>query len=71
MKYRTEETPLDETEHQAFVAEKMAGYRAGGLSGNYAPQTPDFAYDDICAAVKLVRERAAEFNVQPDKIGIV
>lgn len=71
LKYRTEETPLDEAEHQAFVAEKMAGYRAGGLSGNYAPQTPDFAYDDICAAIKLVRERAAEFNVQPDKIGIV
>ena len=61
----------DEAEHQAFVAEKMAGYRAGGLSGNYAPQTPDFAFEDICAAVKLVRERAAEFNVQPDKIGIV
>ena len=71
LKYRTEETPRDEAEHQAFVAEKMAGYRAGGLSGNYAPQTPDFAFEDICAAVKLVRERAAEFNVQPDKIGIV
>lgn len=71
LKYRTEETPRDKAEHQAFVAEKMAGYRAGGLSGNYAPQTPDFAFEDICAAVKLVRERAAEFNVQPDKIGIV
>ena len=71
LKYRTEETPRDEAEHRAFVAEKMAGYRMGGLSGNYAPPTPDFAYEDICAAVKLVRDRAAEFNVQSDKIGIV
>lgn len=71
LKYRTEETPRDEAEHQAFVAEKMAGYRAGGLSGNYAPQTPDFAFEDICAAVKLVRERASEFNVRPDKVGVV
>ena len=71
LKYRVEITPRDEADYQAYVAEKMAGYRAGGLSGNYAPATPDYAYEDINAAVKLVRARAKEFNIKPDKIGIV
>lgn len=71
LKYRVEVTPREEADYQAYVAEKMAGYRAGGLSGNYAPATPDYAFEDINAAVKLIRERAKEFNVKPDKIGIV
>ena len=71
LKYRVEITPRSEEDYQAYVAEKMAGYRAGGLSGNYAPATPDYAFEDINAAVKLVRSRAKEFHVKPDKIGIV
>ncbi|MBQ7155043.1 MAG: alpha/beta hydrolase fold domain-containing protein [Synergistaceae bacterium] len=71
LKYRVEITPREEADYQAYVAEKMAGYRAGGLSGNYAPATPDYAYEDMNAAVKLVRERASEFHVKPDRIGIV
>ena len=71
LKYRVEITPREEADYQAYVAEKMAGYRAGGLSGNYAPATPDYAYEDMNAAVKLIRERAGEFHVKPDKIGIV
>ncbi len=71
LKYRVEITPRDEAEYQAYVAQKMAGYRAGGLSGNYAPATPDYAFEDVNAAVKLIRDRAEEFNVKPDKIGIV
>lgn len=71
LKYRVEETPRSEEEYQAYVAEKMAGYRAGGLSGNYAPATPDYAFEDVNAAVRLVRSRAGEFHIQPDKIGIV
>ena len=71
LKYRVEETPRAEEDYQAYVAEKMAGYRAGGLSGNYAPATPDYAFEDINAAVRLVRSRAKEFHVQPNKIGIV
>ena len=69
LKYRVEETPRDEAGYQAYVAEKMAGYRAGGLSGNYAPATPDYAYEDINAAVRLVRSRAEEFSIRPDKVG--
>ena len=65
LKYRVEETPRDEADYQAYVAEKM------GRSGNYAPATPDYAYEDINAAVKLVRERAGEFHIKPDRIGIV
>ncbi len=71
LKYRVEETPRDEEEHQAYVAKKMAGYLAGGASGVYAPATPDYAYEDICAAVKLLRSRAAEFGIDPKRIGIV
>lgn len=71
LKYRVEETPRAEEDYQAYVAEKMAGYRAGGLSGNYAPATPDYAFEDINAAVRLIRNRAKDFNVEPNKIGIV
>ena len=71
LKYRVEITPREEADYQAYVAEKMAGYRAGGLSGNYAPATPDYAYEDMNAAVKLIRQRAGEFHAKPDKIGIV
>ncbi len=71
LKYRVEITPREEADYQAYVTEKMAGYRAGGLSGNYAPATPDYAFEDINAAVKLLRTRAKEFNIKPDKIGIV
>ena len=71
LKYRVEETPREEADYQAYVSQKMAGYRAGGLSGNYAPATPDYAFDDMNAAVRLVRSRASEFHVKPDKIGIV
>lgn len=71
LKYRVEITPRDEADYQAYVAEKMAGYRAGGLSGKYAPATPDYAFEDVCAAVKLIRSRADEFHVKPNKIGIV
>lgn len=71
LKYRVEETPRAEEDYQAYVAEKMAGYRAGGRSGNYAPATPDYAFEDVNAAVKLIRNRAEEFHIKPDKIGIV
>ncbi|MBQ6971055.1 MAG: hypothetical protein IJP86_01725 [Synergistaceae bacterium] len=57
----TSKPPRDEAGYQAYFADKMAGYRAGGLSGNYAPATPDFAYEDVNAAVGLVRE-------MPDKL---
>lgn len=71
LKYRVEETPRGEEDYQAYIAEKMAGYRAGGLSWNYAPATPDYAFEDVNAAVKLIRERAQEFHIKPGKIGIV
>ena len=71
LKYRVEITPREESDYQAYVAEKMAGYIAGGLSRNYAPATPDYAFEDINKSVKLLRERAKEFNIKPNKIGIV
>ena len=71
LKYRVEITPRDEAGYQAYVAKMMEGYRAGGRSGNYAPATPDYAYEDMNAAVRLVRSRADEFRVRPDRIGIV
>ena len=71
LKYRVEATPREEAEYQAYIQKKMEGYIAGGKSGNYAPATPDYAIEDANAAVRLVRERAAEFGIRPDRIGIV
>ena len=71
LKYRVEETPREEADYQAYVQKKMAGYIAGGKSGNYAPATPDYAIEDANAAVKLIRGRANEFGVKKDRIGIV
>lgn len=69
--YRVEDTPREEQAYLDYVAAKMEGYRAGGKSGNYAPATPDYAYQDANTAVKLLRNRAKEFNIDPNKIGIV
>lgn len=71
LKYRVEDTPREEADYQKYTQEKMAGYIAGGMSGNYAPATPDYAIEDMNAAVKYLREHAKEFNIQSDKIGIV
>ena len=71
LKYRVEKTPRDEEGYQSYFAKKMKDYRAGGASGAYAPATPDEAYEDVCAAVKLLRERSAEFSIDPKRIGIV
>lgn len=71
LKYRVEITPREEADYQAYVAKMMGGYRAGGRSGNYAPATPDYAFEDVNAAVKLLRERAEEFHIRPDRIGII
>ena len=71
LKYRLEDTPRSEEGYQSYFAQKMDGYRKGGLSGHYAPATPDYAFEDVNAAVKYVREHAKEFNIAPDKIGVV
>ncbi len=71
LQYRVEQTPRDEADHQKYIQEKMAGYIAGGMSGSYAPATPDYAIEDANAAVKYLREHANQFNIKPDKIGIV
>ena len=69
LKYRLEDTPRTEEGYQEYFAQKMAGYRAGGLSGNYA--TPDYAFEDVNTAVKYLREHAKDYNISPDKIGVV
>lgn len=38
LKYRVEETPRSEEDYQVYVAEKMAGYRAGGKERKLRPR---------------------------------
>ena len=71
LKYRLEDTPRDEADYQAFFGKRMMGYFAGGSSGVYAPATPDYAYEDACNAVAYVRSHAKEYNVSPEKIGLI
>ena len=71
LKYRLEETPRSEEGYQKYFADRMAGYFAGGRSGVYAPATPDYAYEDANAAVRYLRERAKDYGIDPNKIGII
>ncbi len=71
LKYRVEETPRGEQDYRDFFASKMQGYRAGGASGNYAPETPDYALEDLNAAIALLCSHASDFGIDEHKIGVV
>jgi acetyl esterase/lipase len=72
LKYRVGRTPADEEEFRKFVAGLLAGLRHVG------PQGPELdaalrsaAAADGRQAVALVRRRAAEWGVAPDRIGLL
>lgn len=72
LKYRLRQTPADLQEFQRAMAEMFSG------AARRPPPEPDQAIAglapqiaDAVAAFKLVRERAAEWNVDPDRIGMI
>jgi acetyl esterase/lipase len=64
LKYRTQETPPDPREASLVMAARMKAATTGRPL-----ETPAEALDDAKAAVRLVRARAAEWRVDPARVG--
>jgi dienelactone hydrolase len=83
LKYRVRGTPPDPAEYAETVAKRFAGIPAvipgakapralaDGLPDESIPRAREIAADDGRRAVEIVRERAAEWGVKPDRIGMV
>lgn len=71
LKYRLEETPRPPAEYAVFMQKLMQGFLAEVNSGYFQPQTPVVAQEDAAAAIKLIRSRASEWGVNPERVGIV
>jgi acetyl esterase/lipase len=70
LKYRLEPTPADHAEYERVMSEGMA--RAMQRDANSPPLvTPKNAAMDGLTALKLVRARASEWGVHPDRIGMI
>jgi dienelactone hydrolase len=83
LKYRVRGTPPDPAEYAETVAKRFAGIPAvipgakapralaDGLTDESIPRAREIAADDGRRAVEIVRERAAEWGVKPNQIGMV
>lgn len=83
LKYRLLGTPLDPAEFAGGMAARRAGMPAvipgvkapralaDGLPDESIPRAREIAADDGRRAVEIVRERAAEWGIQRDRIGMV
>jgi acetyl esterase/lipase len=70
LKYRVIPTPADEAEFDRFGRERIgAAFRSG--PGASAPPAFQPAIDDGIAALKLIRSRAAEWKIDPDRLGMI
>lgn len=69
LKYRLNPTPQDD---KAFTADlmKMLGAAAGG-QGNRPELANPGSDQDALAALRLIRERASEWHVNPHRVGII
>jgi len=68
LKYRTQETPPDPEGYQAMIAQRM---KAAAQAPTARIQPPPEALADAQAAVRLVRGRAAEWGVDPTRVGFL
>jgi acetyl esterase/lipase len=72
LKYRIRPTPESDQEMQADMAKMMGPRPAGGPPADRPPPSaPAFAMDDAQTALKLVRSRAAEWAVDPKRVGMI
>ena len=67
LKYRVIPTPRDAATYMQSVMQSMAGRSPEEI---FRDPTPE-ALEDALAAIKLVRERSAEWHVAPGKVGFV
>jgi acetyl esterase/lipase len=74
LKYRlnkTPEDPKDFQEYQDNMDARMNAPRTGTDSPGRPVQTRNYGGEDGIRAVEYVRENAKEFNISPDKVGII
>jgi acetyl esterase/lipase len=76
LKYRLRPTPDDDKAMQEDMNKVMGPRPSGGPAGappadRPPPSAPPLALDDAQTALKLVRARAAEWNVDPKRIGMI
>ena len=69
LKYRLRPTPESEQEMQADMNRMMGGRRPPG--DRPPPSAPPLALDDAQQALRIVRSRAAEWSVDPKRIGMI
>jgi len=69
LKYRIRATPESDQEMQAEMSKMMGGSRPPG--DRPRPATPPLALDDAQQALRMVRSRAAEWSVDPKRVGMI
>lgn len=70
LKYRVEPTPVDEREASKVGMARLGAAARDDLNGAPPPSFPA-AIEDGAAAVKLVRENAAKWGVDPHRVGML
>lgn len=70
LKYRLDPTPADEKAFQAAADARMAVAAKAGAN-RAPPPTQPLAIKDGLAALALVRARASEWHVDPNRVGII
>lgn len=70
LKYRLDATPEDEKEFQAAADARLAGAAKAGAD-KVPPIHQPLATQDGLAALALVRARAREWNVDPNRVGMI
>jgi len=69
VKYRTVSTPHDEARFKAAFASTVTELSKSGLRSELRGERP--AREDVQQALRLVRTRAAEWGIDPQRIGLV
>jgi len=69
LKYRLRATPESDQEMQADMRKMMGGARPPG--DRPPPSAPPLALDDAQQALRMVRNRAAEWSVDPKRVGMI
>jgi len=69
LKYRLRATPESDEEMQADMKRMMGGGRPPG--DRPPPSAPPHALDDAQQALRMVRSRAAEWSIDPKRVGMI
>jgi acetyl esterase/lipase len=69
LKYRLRPTPESQEEMQADMKRMMGGARPP--TDRPPPSAPAFAMDDAQEAFRMVRSRAAEWSIDPKRVGMI